>query len=115
MNALYDRARQAVGRALRKYGGVATITRQRSGDYDPVTNSYEADTFDNFDTDVLIAVMKQQNVDGILSLATTAMSRTEMMVGDVIDLKAMSWRVVEVEARAPDGDAIIYRATVQTR
>lgn len=100
---------------LRKYGGAATITRQRPGAYDPLTNSYQADGLDILDADVVIGVMRQQNADGVWSVATTATSRTEMMVGDMIALKGMNWRVSEVEARAPDGDVIVYRATVQTR
>lgn len=113
--ALYDRARETVGRMLRKYGGQATISREQPGEYDPITNSYNSDSVDIINADVVIGVMRQQNADGIWSQATTARSKTEFKVGDIIALKAMSWRVIEVNVVAPDGNEIIYRATVETR
>ncbi|MGA1850469.1 hypothetical protein VH570_06485 [Sphingobium sp. HT1-2] len=111
MTAIYDRARDTVGRSLRKFGGQATITRKTGGVYDPSTGAVTGGE-ETFPANVVIRTNRVWTAQGVVGSETVATMMVEPKVGDIISLADQTWRVTEVEIVAPDGAAILYKARV---
>lgn len=109
--ALYDRARETVGRSLRKFGGQATITRKTAGVYDPATGAVTGGEA-TFSANVVIRTNRIWTQQGVVGSETVATMTIEAKVGDIISLADQTWRVTEVEIVAPNGSAILYKARV---
>lgn len=109
--ALYTRARDTVGRHLRKFGGQATITRRSDPVYDPSTGAVSGST-QTITADVVIRTNRVWNSDGIVGSETVTTMLVAPKVGDIITLADQTWRVTEVEIVAPDGSPILYKAKV---
>lgn len=111
MTAIYDRARDTVGRSLRKFGGQATITRKTGGVYDPATGAVTGGEA-TFSANVVIRTNRIWTAQGVVGSETVATMIVEPNVGDTINLVDQTWRVTEVEIVAPDGSPILYKAKV---
>lgn len=109
--ALYDRARETVGRSLRKFGGQATITRKTTGVYDPLTGAVTGGE-ETIAADVVIRTNRIWTQQGVVGSETVATMVVEPKVGDTISLVDQTWRVIEVEIVAPHGSPILYKAKV---
>ncbi|PZU70153.1 MAG: hypothetical protein DI554_00445 [Sphingobium sp.] len=109
--ALYDRARETVGRSLRKFGGQATITRTTAGLYDPLTGAVTGGE-ETFSASVVIRTNRVWTQQGVVGSETMATMVVEPKVGDIISLADQTWRVAEVEIVAPNGAPILYKARV---
>lgn len=111
MTAIYDRARETVGRSLRKFGGQATITRKTAGVYDPLTGAVTSGE-ETIVANVVIRTNRVWTGQGVVGSETVATMMVEPIIGDIIALAAQTWRVTEVEIVAPDGSPILYKAKV---
>jgi hypothetical protein len=111
VTAIYDRARDTVGRSLRKFGGQATITRKTGGVYDPATGAVTGGEA-TFSANVVIRTNRIWTAQGVVGSETVATMIVEPNVGDTINLVDQTWRVTEVEIVAPDGSPILYKAKV---
>ncbi|MGJ8480843.1 hypothetical protein [Sphingobium yanoikuyae] len=111
MTATYDRARETVGRSLRKFGGQATITRKTVGAYDPLTGAVTGGEA-TFSANVVIRTDRIWTAQGVVGSETVATMIVEPKLGDIINLADRTWRVTEVEIVAPDGSPILYKARV---
>lgn len=109
--ALYDRARETVGRSLRKFGGQATITRKTAGVYDPATGAVSGGET-TFSADVVVRTNRVWTQQGVVGSETVATMMVEPIIGDIIALADQTWLVTEVEIVAPDGSPILYKARV---
>ncbi|KQN09967.1 hypothetical protein ASE85_03285 [Sphingobium sp. Leaf26] len=117
MSSFYDRMGALSGKLMNRFGAPATLTRKTAAEqsaYDPRTGKTTVIP-SSVVTLPCLAVAKPRTTrldNGILHHDTVMTLTVEPTVGDEISQGERTYKVEAVEAVAPTGVALIYRAVV---